>query len=217
MLPGLMQSSGAYCVNDESSVAFFLCKSGYDVWLGNNRGYFHPEHTSLKSSNPKFWAWNLRQMGSLDIPAQVYFVRAQTHTQKVPRNINSGSLDIDCIDRTFSGHDVDVPCIGERSSSSFRRLVILFHCPCPRSLRRHTSPKNSILLCQNHVYETLPRLFRSQFLYPSHDDDSRYSSWEIIRMVRIQGLQFLVFMDGFTMGTTFAESLFPILSRVRQF
>jgi len=78
-----MQSSGAYCVNDESSLAFFLCKSGYDVWLGNNRGYFKPEHKFLKPSNPKFWAWNLRQMGCLDIPALVTFVRLQTHRKKV--------------------------------------------------------------------------------------------------------------------------------------
>ena len=84
LLPGLMQSSGAYCVNDESSLAFFLCKSGYDVWLGNNRGYFKPEHKSLKPSNPQFWAWNLRQMGCLDIPALVSYVCTQTGRKKVP-------------------------------------------------------------------------------------------------------------------------------------
>src|SRR5579859_1969398 len=47
LLHGLMQSAGAFCVNDESSLAFYLCKEGYDIWLGNNRGYFEPEHVSI--------------------------------------------------------------------------------------------------------------------------------------------------------------------------
>jgi hypothetical protein len=80
---GLMQSSGAFCVNDESSLAFFLCKSGFDVWLGNNRGYFKPKHQTLKPSNPKFWAWNIRQMGCLDLPALVLHVQTQTGRDKV--------------------------------------------------------------------------------------------------------------------------------------
>jgi Partial alpha/beta-hydrolase lipase region len=83
LLHGLLQSSGTFCVNDESSLAFFLCKSGYDVWLGNNRGYFDPEHIELKPSSHKFWAWNLLQMGTLDLPAMITYIRAQTGRQKV--------------------------------------------------------------------------------------------------------------------------------------
>jgi predicted alpha/beta hydrolase len=86
MIPGLMQSSGAFCVNDDDSLAFFLCKSGYDVWLGNNRGYFHPEHRTLKPSSSEFWAWNLRHLANLDIPALVNFVHTQTARPKVPPN-----------------------------------------------------------------------------------------------------------------------------------
>lgn len=37
LMHGLLQSAGAYCTNDDDSLAFFLHKSGYDVWLGNNR------------------------------------------------------------------------------------------------------------------------------------------------------------------------------------
>ena len=85
LLHGLLQSSGTFCVNDDSSLAFFLCKSGYDVWLGNNRGYFKPEHTSLKPPSHIFWAWNLQQMGTLDLPAMITYVRAQTNRQKVVR------------------------------------------------------------------------------------------------------------------------------------
>jgi hypothetical protein len=62
MIPGLLQSAGAYCTNDDSSLAFYLCKSGYDVWLGNNRCGFSPEHVLLSYSDPRMWAWNIRQM-----------------------------------------------------------------------------------------------------------------------------------------------------------
>jgi len=90
--PGLMQSSGAFCVNDESSLAFYLCKSGYDVWLGNNRGYFHPEHKSLTPSGHKFWAWTLRDMGESDIPAAVSFICTQTHRKKVTSSLRGPEL-----------------------------------------------------------------------------------------------------------------------------
>ena len=83
LLHGLLQASGTFCVNDESSLAFYLCKSGYDVWMGNNRGYFKPEHKTLKPSDPKFWAWNLQEMASLDLPAMVSFVCAKTNHEKV--------------------------------------------------------------------------------------------------------------------------------------
>lgn len=43
LLHGLLQSAGAFCVNDEDSLAFYLCRQGFDVWLGNNRCWFKPE------------------------------------------------------------------------------------------------------------------------------------------------------------------------------
>lgn len=78
MLHGLLQSSGAFCTNDSGSLAFYLCKSGYDVWLGNNRCGFNPEHTSLKYSDPRMWNWNIRQMGILDLPALISRVLHET-------------------------------------------------------------------------------------------------------------------------------------------
>jgi hypothetical protein len=83
LLHGLLQAAGTFCVNDDSSLAFYLCKSGYDVWLGNNRGHFKPEHRSLKPSDSKFWAWNLQQMGCFDLPAMVSYVCTQTCRPKV--------------------------------------------------------------------------------------------------------------------------------------
>ncbi|KAG0131268.1 Alpha/Beta hydrolase protein [Tuber indicum] len=78
LMHGLLQSSGAFCVNDEDSLAFYLCKAGYDVWLGNNRCGFEPKHTSLRYSDPRMWAWNIRQMGTSDLPALIDHVLSVT-------------------------------------------------------------------------------------------------------------------------------------------
>ena len=83
LLHGLLQSSGAYCVNDEDSLAFFLCKSGYDVWLGNNRCGFNPKHTVLGYSDPRMWCWNIRQMGVFDLPALTSRVLYETGFSKL--------------------------------------------------------------------------------------------------------------------------------------
>lgn len=83
MIHGLLQSSGAYCTNDDDSLAFYLCKSGYDVWLGNNRCGFKPEHTLLTYSDPRMWAWNIRQMGVMDLPALTSRVLSETGFSKL--------------------------------------------------------------------------------------------------------------------------------------
>jgi pimeloyl-ACP methyl ester carboxylesterase len=71
MIHGLLQSSGAYCCTDDHSFAFYLAKSGLDVWLGNNRCGFKPRHASFKRSDPRMWAWNIKEMATLDLPALV--------------------------------------------------------------------------------------------------------------------------------------------------
>ncbi|QSZ33955.1 hypothetical protein DSL72_005535 [Monilinia vaccinii-corymbosi] len=83
MIHGLLQSSGAYCTNDDHSLAFYLCKQGYDVWLGNNRCGFKPEHTLLEYSDPRMWAWNIRQMGVMDLPALTSRVLSETGFPKL--------------------------------------------------------------------------------------------------------------------------------------
>lgn len=78
LVHGLLQSAGAYCSNDDDSLAFLLCKSGYDVWLGNNRCGFNPEHSLLRYHDPRMWAWNIRQMGVMDLPALMSRVLEET-------------------------------------------------------------------------------------------------------------------------------------------
>lgn len=69
LLHGLLQSSGAYACTGPSSLAFYLHKAGYDVWLGNNRCGLTPRHSLLSYPDPRMWAWNIRQMGVLDLAA----------------------------------------------------------------------------------------------------------------------------------------------------
>ena len=99
LVHGLLQSAGAYCCNDDDSLAFYLCKryelgstldlkrltrnSGYDVWLGNNRCGFEPQHQLLKYSDPRMWAWNIRQMGVMDLPALISRVLSETGFEKL--------------------------------------------------------------------------------------------------------------------------------------
>ena len=83
LVHGLLQSAGAYCANDDESLAFYLCKSGYDVWLGNNRCGFQPRHCLLKPADPRMWSWNIRQMGVMDLPALISRVLLETGFEKL--------------------------------------------------------------------------------------------------------------------------------------
>lgn len=83
LIHGLLQSAGAYCVNDDDSLAFYLCKSGYDVWLGNNRCGFRPRHVLLDYGDPRHWCWNIRAMGVFDLPALASRVRYETGFDRV--------------------------------------------------------------------------------------------------------------------------------------
>ncbi|KAK5940716.1 hypothetical protein PMZ80_007133 [Knufia obscura] len=83
LIHGLLQSAGAYCCNDDDSLAFYLHKAGYDVWLGNNRCGFNPQHTLLKYTDPRMWAWNIRQMGVMDLPALISRVLGETGVDKL--------------------------------------------------------------------------------------------------------------------------------------
>jgi pimeloyl-ACP methyl ester carboxylesterase len=83
LVHGLLQSAGAFCTNDEDSLAFYLCKSGYDVWLGNNRCGSHPEHTSLQPDDPRMWSWDIRHLGTLDLAALTSRVLYETGFEKL--------------------------------------------------------------------------------------------------------------------------------------
>lgn len=53
LVHGLLESAGAYYTNDDDSLAFYLAKFGYDVWLGNNRRGSHPRHQIPSYEDPR--------------------------------------------------------------------------------------------------------------------------------------------------------------------
>ncbi|KAL4886808.1 Alpha/Beta hydrolase protein [Aspergillus karnatakaensis] len=83
LMHGLLQNSGAYCANDDDSLAFFLCKSGYDVWLGNNRCGLEPEHTTMRDNDPRMWSWTIQHMGAFDLTALISRVLFETGYEKL--------------------------------------------------------------------------------------------------------------------------------------
>lgn len=83
LVHGLLQSAGAFCTNDEDSLAFYLCKSGYDVWLGNNRCGSNPEHKTLSTTDPRMWSWDIRHLGTLDLAALTSRVLYETGFEKL--------------------------------------------------------------------------------------------------------------------------------------
>lgn len=83
LIHGLLQSAGAYCVNDDDSLAFCLCKAGFDVWLGDNRCGFTPKHATLGYDDPRLWCWNIRHMGVMDLYALTTRVLDLTGFEKV--------------------------------------------------------------------------------------------------------------------------------------
>ncbi|KAL6238789.1 hypothetical protein BDW75DRAFT_188118 [Aspergillus navahoensis] len=83
LMHGLLQNSGAYCANDDDSLAFFLCKSGYDVWLGNNRCGLEPDHITMLESDPRMWNWTIQHMGAYDMTALISRVLFETGYEKL--------------------------------------------------------------------------------------------------------------------------------------
>src|SRR5262245_17003641 len=212
--PGLMQSSGTYCVNDESSLAFFLCKAGYDVWLGNNRGYFHPKHKHLKPSNYKFWSWNLTQMGYLDIPATISHVCHQTNRNKVlPRRILADS---DCTRCPFSRHHAHFLYIIPKSTSVPGQISLLFCRISTRGVCGFSPRPLSILVHKVIDLTNVSRLHRHQSVYTTDDVHPRHLSQKAVRLAGISRIQLFIRLDRLKMGSTSSQPSLSVCSRVRQ-
>lgn len=68
---GLLLCSGAWLVPGKNSLPYYFIEQGYDVWLGNNRCGFEPEHSTYKGNlmhNEEFWDWDIRAFASYDLP-----------------------------------------------------------------------------------------------------------------------------------------------------
>jgi len=84
LIPGLMQSSSAYCTAGPDAIALVLARLGYDVWLGNNRGGFRPKHLTIKNDfSAKLWDWEMHELATKDVPAMVEYVKRVAHTDQI--------------------------------------------------------------------------------------------------------------------------------------
>ncbi|OBA21465.1 alpha/beta-hydrolase [Metschnikowia bicuspidata var. bicuspidata NRRL YB-4993] len=68
---GLLLCAGAYLAPGRNSLPYFFLHQGYDVWMGNNRCGFKPNHLTLKGNlmhNEHFWDWDVRHLAYYDLP-----------------------------------------------------------------------------------------------------------------------------------------------------
>ena len=61
-----------------------LVDNGYDVFLGNSRGNkYSLGHTSLKTTDQKFWDYSFTEIGKYDVPANVKKILKITKKEKL--------------------------------------------------------------------------------------------------------------------------------------
>lgn len=85
LLHGLLQSSGSFASSGRNSLAYYLYKQGFDVWLGNNRCGFKPKWNmeKLEFDESKKWDWDMNDMVKYDVKAMVQNVLSRTGYEKL--------------------------------------------------------------------------------------------------------------------------------------
>ncbi len=156
---GLLQSAGAYCVNDDDSLAFYLCKSGYDVWLGNNRCGFKPKHALLEYSDPRMWCWNIRQMGVFDLPALTSRGALRDGLRQARPRV------------PLPGNDRNLRGAGKGAAAGPGREDHRLLRAGPGSLRRPAHRQDVLQVHARHQPGHVPPDVRHPRLHPLHDDD----------------------------------------------
>ncbi len=83
----LQDSSDGWIANTKAlSIPYKLVDSGYDVWIGNNRGNSHSnKHLNLSRSENKnsYWNFNFHDMGMKDVPAMTDYILGLTNQEKL--------------------------------------------------------------------------------------------------------------------------------------
>ncbi|GAA6038415.1 hypothetical protein JCM8097_007637 [Rhodosporidiobolus ruineniae] len=75
---GILSTATTFVVNEERSLAFWLLEQGYDVYLSNIRTNFKMPHRHYSRADPRYWAWDITEIGEYDLPAIVDFVGKRT-------------------------------------------------------------------------------------------------------------------------------------------
>jgi len=86
LLHGILDSSDSFVLHyEEKSYSYVLVNSGYDVWIGNNRGNKHSRnHTKLNADHDKeFWNYTYQEMVKYDLPAMIDYILNFTNKQNL--------------------------------------------------------------------------------------------------------------------------------------
>ncbi|CAB0032504.1 unnamed protein product [Trichogramma brassicae] len=70
---GLLGSSADWVMlGPNQSLAYYLSRAGYDVWIGNSRGNTYSKaHVNVTASDSAFWEFSWHEMGLYDLPATI--------------------------------------------------------------------------------------------------------------------------------------------------
>ncbi|GMT21379.1 hypothetical protein PFISCL1PPCAC_12676, partial [Pristionchus fissidentatus] len=80
---GLLSSSFDFLsLLPEKSLSYFLADSGYDVWIGNNRGNLYSNsHVKYSWFDERFWNFTFDEMARFDTHALVDYILNTTTNQ----------------------------------------------------------------------------------------------------------------------------------------
>ncbi|XP_060807222.1 lipase 1-like [Amyelois transitella] len=86
IMHGLLLSSDSYLdAGPDAGLAYLLADTCEDLWVANCRGnYYSRAHIFLNpNKDPKFWEFDVQEIGYYDVPAVIDYVLDETNADKV--------------------------------------------------------------------------------------------------------------------------------------
>ena len=165
-----MDTSAAWVLNGEASLAFMLADRGYDVWMNNTRGnrysrhhvYHDPEEDKL--GKEKFWDYSFEDMAKYDQPALFNYVLNKTGTKTI----------------TYIGHSQGTSqmfCAIAENYQFFKERINLFIALAP--VVRVDSCSSGIIkkLKDNDTVEKMLKKFKVYELMPSKGKNNQAAAF----------------------------------------
>ncbi|XP_023224001.1 lysosomal acid lipase/cholesteryl ester hydrolase-like [Centruroides sculpturatus] len=82
---GLLESATDWVLNfPNQSLGYILADSGYDVWLGNQRGNtYSKKHVEYSTKEERFWNFTIDEFAKYDVPDTIEFILNKTNQSQV--------------------------------------------------------------------------------------------------------------------------------------